>query len=96
MTAPPCPMGEDHAPLRHPDAMFCAACVSRLPQRFRRAIRRANEGRESRRGVLQRCQAWLERRNAGIVLEPPRPKPLVLRYTSATGTTPTTRSVDQP
>jgi hypothetical protein len=77
----PCPMGADHEALRHPDAMFCYRCVHLLPQRFRRAIRRANESREGRDEVLQRCRVWLVRRAAGILQEPPRPKPVV-RYTS--------------
>lgn len=83
VTVLPCPMGADHEVLRHPDAMFCPRCVSQLPQRFRRAIRRVNEGRESRKDVLQRARHWLERRDAGIVEEPPRPK-AHLRYTSGT------------
>ncbi len=81
MTELACPMGTDHEPLRHPEAMFCLTCVRRLPQRLRRAIRRVNEGKASRPEVLQRCLDWLERRDAGILLEPPRPA-LHLRYTS--------------
>lgn len=77
MTDLPCPMGADHEPLRHPDAMLCYQCVHLLPQRFRRAIRRANESREGRDEVLQRCLAYF----AGHRQEPPRPKPVV-RYTS--------------
>ncbi len=84
MIGAPCPAGADHEPLRHPDAMLCYSCTARLPQRLRRAIRRANEGRESPRGVLQRCVAWIERRDAGITVEPPRPK-AHLRYSTGGG-----------